>query len=193
MGVPPNGWFIEKVILKWMMTSGTPILGNPLITWCYSKILNEPVWYTGVPACQNFMAMVMVKICANWSPLVTRFENFQRSYSLLDSYPKHGIRGDWIYGYYSIWVPNHQYISSFSPWTIISEVCCEVASSYTKSTTIPSSSPHRNAASVVDSCSFGGKQILFLLSFGGWDQVMCLNHANVGIDILASLRIPNLP
>ena len=31
MGVPQNGWFIGKIQLKWMMTGGTPIYGNPHI------------------------------------------------------------------------------------------------------------------------------------------------------------------
>ena len=33
MGVPPNGWFLlGNIPLEWMMTGGTPILGNPHIT-----------------------------------------------------------------------------------------------------------------------------------------------------------------
>ena len=31
LGISKNGWFIEKIPLKWMILGGTPILGNPHI------------------------------------------------------------------------------------------------------------------------------------------------------------------
>ena len=41
MGVPNNGWFLlGRLPLKWMMTGGTPILGNPQIhhSFCTSSV-----------------------------------------------------------------------------------------------------------------------------------------------------------
>ena len=29
MGVPPNGWFIREIPLKWMRTGGSSVSGNP--------------------------------------------------------------------------------------------------------------------------------------------------------------------
>ena len=37
MGVTKNGWFLRDILLKWMMTGGTPFLGNRhlsiMVTW----------------------------------------------------------------------------------------------------------------------------------------------------------------
>ena len=41
MGIPPNLWFLMKILLKWMMTGGTPILGNPHINGFLLHILNH--------------------------------------------------------------------------------------------------------------------------------------------------------
>ena len=46
MGLPSiAGWFIEKILLKWMITRGTPIYGTPHIFPTYAAI-NPP--YSGL-------------------------------------------------------------------------------------------------------------------------------------------------